>query len=192
MSPNSHFLHPNAAQHYIARRVPSFHQPFNDREPSHTIPLQTLPPLTTNYGYTSHERYNHSHHHAQVSPPDSARTPSTSIFQITTYREPLTKPAIRNDSKPKTPRSRWVVWVRNITIRWFVEWWMLEILSWGFSAMCMMAIIGIVIIYDGHPIPNWPLGLTINGLISVFSNFAKAALLLSTTEALGQLKWSKS
>lgn len=84
----------------------------------------------------------------------------------------------------------WLSWLRKMILKFFVEWWMLEILSWCFSALCMGAIIIVIIIYDGHGIPSWYLGITINGLISVFANFAKSALLLSTAEALGQLKWN--
>jgi len=74
--------------------------------------------------------------------------------------------------------------------RWFIDWWALEILSWGFSALCM-AIIAIVLLkHDGKDLPSWRLGITINAFISIFSGFAKSALLLPTAEALGQLKWS--
>jgi hypothetical protein len=76
-------------------------------------------------------------------------------------------------------------------VGFFVEWWLLEILSWCFSALCMAAIITVLQAYDGYGTPDWPFGITINGFISIFSNFAKSALLLSTAEALGQLKWSK-
>lgn len=57
--------------------------------------------------------------------------------------------------------------------------------------MCMGAIVVVLLSYDGHSTPEWPMGMTMNGFISVFSNFAKSALLLATAEALGQLKWSK-
>lgn len=77
-------------------------------------------------------------------------------------------------------------------IDYFVEWWLLEILSWSFSAICMGGIVVVLLSYDGYRTPDWPMGMTINGFISVLSNFAKSALLLSTAEALGQLKWSKS
>jgi hypothetical protein len=73
--------------------------------------------------------------------------------------------------------------------KYFVEWWMLEILSWTFSALCMASILGLLSFFDGKEIPQWPLGLTLNGFISVFSGLAKASLLLPTAEALGQLKW---
>jgi len=71
-----------------------------------------------------------------------------------------------------------------------VKRWLLEIISWSLSALCMAGIIIILIVYKNDRIPNWPLGLTLNAYISVLSKIASAALLLPVSEALGQLKWS--
>ena len=62
--------------------------------------------------------------------------------------------------------------------------------SWCFSAICMMIIIIMLWKVDGEALPKWKLGISINAFISIFSGFAKSALLLPTAEALGQLKWS--
>ncbi|KAF2673190.1 hypothetical protein BT63DRAFT_410226 [Microthyrium microscopicum] len=72
--------------------------------------------------------------------------------------------------------------------RWFVDWWAFEILSWLFSAICVVIIISVSLKYDGKPVPQWA-GLSFNGLLSTLSAFFKSALLLPTAEALGQLKW---
>ncbi|KAF2403483.1 hypothetical protein EJ06DRAFT_471848 [Trichodelitschia bisporula] len=93
-------------------------------------------------------------------------------------------------SSPPPRSTRLVQGIRRFVIKYIVEWWLLEILSWIFSALCMSAIFGVLLYYAGRKIPNWPLGITINGFISVFSGLAKAALLLPTAEALGQLKWN--
>ena len=63
-------------------------------------------------------------------------------------------------------------------------------LSWFFSAVCMMIIIIVLWKVDGKQMPKWKLGISINAFISIFSGFAKSALLLPTAEALGQLKWN--
>jgi hypothetical protein len=78
----------------------------------------------------------------------------------------------------------------NWFTRWFIEWWAMEIASWCFSAVCMMIIIIVLWKVDGKEMPKWKLGVSINAFISIFSGFAKSALLLPTAEALGQLKWS--
>jgi hypothetical protein len=79
--------------------------------------------------------------------------------------------------------------LEHFIVQFFVEWWLLEILSWCFSAICMTAIFAVLLHYDGKEIPEWPMGLTINGFISILSGISKTALLLPTAEAIGQLKW---
>jgi hypothetical protein len=72
--------------------------------------------------------------------------------------------------------------------------WLLEIVSWVFSAMCMAAVIVVLFILKDDPLTKWSLvnkiGLTLNAYISILSKLAGAALLLPVSEALGQLKWS--
>jgi hypothetical protein len=72
--------------------------------------------------------------------------------------------------------------------------WLLEIVSWLFSAVCMAAIIGVLVRLQNEPLTKWILaektGLTLNTYISILSKMAGAALILPVSEALGQLKWS--
>ncbi|KAL6712187.1 hypothetical protein ACN47E_000064 [Coniothyrium glycines] len=74
-----------------------------------------------------------------------------------------------------------------------MERWMLEIVSWLISAICMGAIIAVLIVLRDQPASKWPfdnIGLTLNTFVSILSRIAGAALLLPVAEALGQLKWS--
>ncbi|KAF2707837.1 hypothetical protein K504DRAFT_470184 [Pleomassaria siparia CBS 279.74] len=71
-----------------------------------------------------------------------------------------------------------------------VKRWLLEIISWIISALCMGTIIGILLYYQNDKLPRIPGGLTLNAIIAVLSKVASAALLLPASEALGQLKWS--
>jgi hypothetical protein len=72
--------------------------------------------------------------------------------------------------------------------------WLLEVISWVFSAICMAAVIAVLIYLKDDPLKKWHLaestGLTLNAYISVLSKMAGAALILPVSEALGQLKWS--
>jgi hypothetical protein len=72
--------------------------------------------------------------------------------------------------------------------------WLLEVISWLFSAVCMAAVIGVLIHLKDEPLTKWTLaektGLTLNAYISILSKMAGAALILPVSEALGQLKWS--
>lgn len=64
--------------------------------------------------------------------------------------------------------------------------WSLEIFSWMISALCMIAIIAILIATDGKRQPSWPMA----SIISVVSRVATSALLIPTAEALGEVKLS--
>ncbi|KAF2853174.1 hypothetical protein T440DRAFT_552970 [Plenodomus tracheiphilus IPT5] len=72
--------------------------------------------------------------------------------------------------------------------------WLLEVVSWVFSLLCMAAIVGVLIKLKDEPLTKWALaektGLTLNAYISILSKMAGAALILPVSEALGQLKWS--
>ena len=73
-----------------------------------------------------------------------------------------------------------------------IERWLLEIVSWLISAICMGAIIAALIVLQDQPASRWPFdgaGLTLNAFVSILSRIAGAALLLPVAEALGQLKW---
>ncbi|KAE8836665.1 hypothetical protein HRS9139_04763 [Pyrenophora teres f. teres] len=74
-----------------------------------------------------------------------------------------------------------------------MERWLLEIVSWLISAVCMGAIIAVLIVLRDQPSAKWPfnnIGFTLNAFVSILSRIAGAALLLPVAEALGQLKWS--
>ncbi|KAH3976102.1 hypothetical protein HBI56_099790 [Parastagonospora nodorum] len=73
-----------------------------------------------------------------------------------------------------------------------IERWLLEIVSWLISAICMGAIIATLFVLRDKPSSKWPfdgVGLTLNAFVSILSRIAGAALLLPVAEALGQLKW---
>ena len=74
-----------------------------------------------------------------------------------------------------------------------IERWLLEMVSWLISAICMGAIIAVLVVLRDKPITKWPfdrIGLSLNTFVSVCSRIAGAALLLPVAEALGQLKWN--
>lgn len=74
--------------------------------------------------------------------------------------------------------------------KWFIDWWLFEIICWLISAVLMAVILAVLAHYNGKPIPQWNVGMTLNAFISVLSGFSRAALLLPVAEALGQLKWT--
>ncbi|KAH0439956.1 hypothetical protein CcaCcLH18_02673 [Colletotrichum camelliae] len=75
----------------------------------------------------------------------------------------------------KSPESVWTVW------------WM-EIFSSFLALGCIIAMVVILSIYQGQPLPRWPKLISINSLIAVFTAIFKASLILPVAE--GQLKWN--
>jgi hypothetical protein len=63
--------------------------------------------------------------------------------------------------------------------------WALEILSWVLSALCMIAIIVILVVFQDQEMPMWAISFTLNALAKI----ASPALVLPASEALGQLEW---
>jgi hypothetical protein len=67
--------------------------------------------------------------------------------------------------------------------------WLFEIFSWCLSALCMTAIVGIYVHLKDKPLYAPDSGLLLT-LANVFGKIASAALIVPTSEALGQLKWN--
>jgi hypothetical protein len=93
--------------------------------------------------------------------------------------------------EPSRSPAPFISRLQALITKFFVEWWLLEILSWCFGLLSMIVIVVILLFCDGRPIPIWPMGLTLNGVVSFLSGTAKSGLLLPTAEAIGQLKWVK-
>jgi hypothetical protein len=105
-------------------------------------------------------------------------------------------PPFENEKSESAPniaqRIEQTLWNYNSSGN-IVERWILEIVSWLISAICMGAIIAVLIVLRDQPADKWPftrIGFTLNAFVSVLSRIAGAALLLPVAEALGQLKWS--
>jgi Protein of unknown function (DUF3176) len=74
--------------------------------------------------------------------------------------------------------------------KYFSDWWLGEILCWIAGTLCIGAIILVLALYDGQPVPSrWPLGITLNAFISVISAIGKFSLAVPVNESLGELKW---
>ncbi|ROV96076.1 hypothetical protein VPNG_09149 [Cytospora leucostoma] len=67
--------------------------------------------------------------------------------------------------------------------------WTMEILSCVIASLCLAAIIGILSMHQGLPLPQWPYHITINALISVFTAIFKMALMTPIAEGISQFKW---
>lgn len=74
--------------------------------------------------------------------------------------------------------------------RFVTDWWWWELCSWFVSFICVAAIVGMLLAYDGRKQPVTVLpGVTFNAYIATFAAISKAAMILPVSEAIGQLKW---
>src|ERR1700744_2807384 len=68
--------------------------------------------------------------------------------------------------------------------------WYPEVAFTVFSIGCMGVIVGVLRVYDNHPLPSLPKGITLNAVISILATGAKSALLAAVASAIGQGKWT--
>ncbi|KAK0622261.1 hypothetical protein DIS24_g11244 [Lasiodiplodia hormozganensis] len=69
------------------------------------------------------------------------------------------------------------------------SWWLFELLAWVISAIAMGVLVVTFILTDDHPLPHWPLSITLNSFISILGTVVKAAMVVPIAEGISQLKW---
>lgn len=67
--------------------------------------------------------------------------------------------------------------------------WTLEVVAAIFAVACLVSIVAVLKVYDGHATPNIPYDITLNAIISTLSTLGKSTLLYAVCEAMGQFKW---
>jgi hypothetical protein len=75
-------------------------------------------------------------------------------------------------------------------IGFVIEWWRVESLSLFISAVFTIALAWVLWFYNGKEQPQPRYGVTLNGLVAIFSIIIKATLLFPITNALAQLKFN--
>ncbi|KAI1457061.1 hypothetical protein F4805DRAFT_205981 [Annulohypoxylon moriforme] len=68
--------------------------------------------------------------------------------------------------------------------------WWLEMSACLLVVATIGALVGTVQPYQGRPLPQWPYSLSINTIVSFYSEIMRAAMILVLGECLSQLKWS--
>jgi hypothetical protein len=71
----------------------------------------------------------------------------------------------------------------------FTNGWGKEVLGWIVSAVSVVAIVAILAAFNHRSLPQWPYQITLNTLISIFSQISSTALLGPLSECVSQLKW---
>ncbi len=57
------------------------------------------------------------------------------------------------------------------------------------SLLSMVAIVLVLRLHEGRPLPTWPFSITINSLVSVFTTIMKATMLVPIAAGISQMKW---
>lgn len=73
--------------------------------------------------------------------------------------------------------------------RYKADSWTSEILFAILSIGCLIAIVAVLIAFDGRRNPRLSFGITLNSIISILSTAAKSSLMFGIASAIGQCKW---
>ncbi|KAI1479554.1 hypothetical protein F4774DRAFT_425710 [Daldinia eschscholtzii] len=68
--------------------------------------------------------------------------------------------------------------------------WKWEILSCLLVLASPLALLATLYPYDGRPLPQWPLQISVNTLLSIYSMILKASLGFVVASCIGQLQWT--
>ncbi|KAF6827133.1 hypothetical protein CMUS01_09138 [Colletotrichum musicola] len=71
-----------------------------------------------------------------------------------------------------------------------LETWSIEIASSILALGCIAAVVILLSLHQGKPLPAWPKLISVNTLIAVFTAIFKASLIMPVAEGIGQLKWT--
>lgn len=83
------------------------------------------------------------------------------------------------------PHSRWSDFYQVAT-----DWWIFEVLACAGCLAALVGIIGVLTVYNGRSLPNWPYGITINSVLAWLATAMKALMLVAIAACIGQAKWT--
>lgn len=135
---------------------------------------------------TNCESRNDQHSRPRSTHSDVTESCATQVHEATQSEEsqPLSSkpPSLVDGSDPsstkKPKRPYWRIW------------W-LEVLSSLLALSCLIAMVSILAIHQGEPLPNWPDLISVNSLISIFTAVFKASLIMPIAEGKKNLsRWA--
>ncbi|RDW66797.1 hypothetical protein BP5796_09546 [Coleophoma crateriformis] len=117
---------------------------------------------------------------------DPASPPVGSISKNTPFfEEQYTQVRGDNDDYPGKPINAKAGWLTgNI---W--DGWTREIFSILFSLASLVAIVIVLARHNEKPAKNWSVGISLNTYLALFTTLAKAGMIFSVANCIGQLKW---
>lgn len=171
--------HPNTAHHFQGT-LQEYDQENVTWEPSHGF----LQHVSDDQNQHTMDGIGPSAVDDELPRPTSTALPGSPRFSILSYDSLEESPPhsivdqspTGSDAQPQH-KSRYCAWLPT-TI------WSLEILSCVIASLCLAAIVGILSMYHGRPLPQWRYDITINALISVFTAIFKMALTMPVAEGM--------
>ncbi|KAK7990042.1 hypothetical protein PG989_010357 [Apiospora arundinis] len=117
-----------------------------------------------------------------------ASSQTSSSLGVSKYEPvPVTYSIPLDDEQQKRKRSPTRKWQR--VQRFWNQGWGAEAYGAALAVCSLAAIIAVVASFEGQTLPEWPMHITINALIAVFTVLMKAGLAILLTEGISQLKW---
>jgi len=92
-----------------------------------------------------------------------------------------TVPTKESSTRTVTTADRWT--------HFTTDRWIWEICAMLVSLLSMLAIVLVLRLHEGRPLPTWPFSITINSLVSVFATIMKATMLVPIAAGISQAKW---
>lgn len=118
----------------------------------------------------------HKQHNIEITmPPDHQWI----LGQLRNYEE-LDMPTLKG-SKHTRATGRWS--------RLATDWWIWELFAMISSLISFVAIVLVLRLHEGRPVPDWPFSITISSMISIFATIMSATMLVPIAEGISQAKW---
>ncbi|CAG9983269.1 unnamed protein product [Clonostachys byssicola] len=83
-------------------------------------------------------------------------------------------------TKPKQP----------VTVTYYTKAWTPEIIWCLLTIGILIAIVAVLRHFDGKPMPQWPMDLTLNTLLAFLATICRSMTIIPLAEAISQLKWN--
>jgi hypothetical protein len=92
--------------------------------------------------------------------------------------------AFRNSDQNKIDKDR-----TSIRPFWKRIPWLFEIASWITSLFFFISIVIVLKVFEGQPLPNSPLKISLNAIVGLLATFGEVLLMVPVASAIGQVKW---
>ncbi|KAG9253138.1 uncharacterized protein F5Z01DRAFT_675524 [Emericellopsis atlantica] len=124
-------------------------------------------------------------------PPTDSAHPGTALFKASTERgmhrvlsvDSLAQPRDESEALDEPPRS-------SRPLASHFKAWAPEAGEILLGIGLFVALVVILNTYNGQPLPQWPMGLTLNTIVALLATLCRSIIILPVTEGISQFKWN--